>query len=109
MPRTQITVNSLTRAGVAPVTEVAADATNFNFVVNDGKTWLEVTNSGGNTETVTLRVKGTVDGQAVTPKVVSLATTVKRKIGPFPVALYGPQVEFDCSHAGITVAAYRLP
>lgn len=108
MPATAITVNTITRAGAAPVTEAAGDNTNGNSFTNNGATWLEVTNGGGSAGTVTVAFPQKVDGQTVPVKSYSLAAAAKARIGPFPPAVYGNTVVFTPSAATITVAAYQL-
>jgi hypothetical protein len=108
MVATPINVNTITRAGSAPVTEAAGDNTNGNSFPNNGATWLEVTNGGGSAATITVSYPNKVDGQTVPVKSFSLAAAAKSRIGPFPPAIYGNTVTVTPSAATVTVAAYQL-
>jgi hypothetical protein len=108
MVATAITVNTITRAGSAPVTEAAGDNTNGNSFPNNGATWLECTNGGGSAATVTVAYPAKVDGQTVPAKSYSLAASAKARIGPFPPAIYGNTVVVTASASSVTIAAYQL-
>ncbi|WP_435209593.1 hypothetical protein [Streptomyces sp. bgisy034] len=108
MPRVAIPVTQITRAGVAPGTEVNGDATNNHTVANNGRMFLEVRNSGAVSRTVTFRFPGVVDGQSVTPRAVSLAAAAIRRFGPFPTGDYGNQLQVDVDNAELKLTAYGL-
>lgn len=110
MATTAIPVNKVTIAGLTPVTEVAADNVNGNHIAaNDGSNvWLEVTNGGGASATVTLVTSATVGGRAVTDDVITIAAAGKRMIGPFPTDLFGAQPVIQCSASTVTVVAYMV-
>lgn len=108
MPATPITVNTITRAGAAPVAEAAGDNTNGNSFANNGATWIEATNGGGSAATITVAYPGKVDGQTVPAKSYSLAAAAKARIGPFPPAVYGNTVTVTPSAASVTLVAYQL-
>jgi hypothetical protein len=108
MPTTPIPVNSISRGGIAPQTEAAGDNVNGNTFANNGATWLEVTNGGGSSGTVTVGYPGKVDGQSIPAKSYTLAAAAKRRIGPFPIALFGTAPVVQPSAATITIAAYQL-
>lgn len=108
MARVVIPVTEITKAGIAPATEVNGDATNNHYFANDSRTFLVVRNGGASTRTLTVKFAATVDGQAVTSRTYSLATTVTRFIGPFETGPYGTTVNVDVDHADIKLVAYRL-
>ncbi len=109
MPATPIQVNTINRGGLTPVTEAAGDTANGMSIANSGAVWLEVSNTAGTAGTVTVAYPGLVDGQTVPAKSYSIpATTGKKRIGPFPVALFGNTVTITPSAATITVSAYQL-
>lgn len=109
MPRVAIPVTQITRSGVAPATEVNGDATNNHSVVNDGNVWLEVRNSGTTVpRTVSARFDSTIDGQTVPAKTWTIATEATRRIGPFPVRLYGDTLLVDVDNAELKLTAYKL-
>lgn len=108
MAATPLTVNTISRGGITPVTEAAGDNTNGNSFPNNGLCWLEATNGGGSAGTVTVTYPNKVDGQTVPAKSYSLAASAKSRIGPFPVALFGSTVVVTPSAATITLAVYQL-
>lgn len=109
MPRLNLAVTNLSRAGIADATEVNGDSVNNHVVANDGRMWVEVRNAdASNPHTLTVRFPGVVDGQSVTPKTYSIAATVKRRIGPFPPADYGSALQVDVDSAQLKLTAYHL-
>jgi hypothetical protein len=107
--RTNVPVTQITRAGVAPGTEVNGDPTNNHVVANNGKMFLEVRNSGSTVaRTVTFRFPGLVDGQSVTPRAVSIPTSASRRFGPFPTDAYSSLLQVDVDNAELKLAAYGL-
>jgi hypothetical protein len=108
MVATPLSVTSIGRGGIVPATEAAGDNTNGNVFPNNGAIWLEVTNGGGSAGTITVAYASKVDGQTVPAKSYSLAASAKRRIGPFPVTLFGTNVVVTPSAATITIAAYQL-
>ncbi len=108
MPRVNVPVTDITRAGITPATEVNGDATNQHSFANDGATWLEVRNGGASPRTLTLVIGTTVDGNAVTNPTVALAASALKKVGPFPVGIYGTTMSVNVDHADIKLTAYRL-
>ncbi len=109
MPRVNVPVTDVTRAGILPATEVNGDATNQHSFSNDGSTWLEVRNGGASPRTLTL-VIGVAgpDGATVTNPTVALAASALKKVGPFPVGIYGTTMSVNVDHADIKLTAYRL-
>ena len=108
MPRVAVPVTEVTRAGILPATEVNGDPTNNHYIPNDGATWLEVRNAGASSRTLTKVVNVTVDGNAVTNPTVALAASALKKVGPFPIGVYGSTFNFNVDHADIKITAYRL-
>lgn len=108
MPRVAVPVTQITRAGVAAPAETNGDPVNNHSVPNNGRMFLEVRNSGSVSRTVTFRFPGVVDGQAVTPRAVSLAAAAIRRFGPFPTGDYGSQLLVDVDNAELKLTAYGL-
>lgn len=109
MPRVAIPVTQITRAGVAPATEVNGDPTNNHAVDNDGGMWIEARNSGTTTaRTVSARFSHTVDGVTVDAKTWSIPSSATRRIGPFPTRLYGTSLQLDVDNAELKLSAYHL-
>lgn len=91
MPRVEIPVQVLSRAGVeigSGGAEVTGDTTNQHFFNNSGSEFLVVRNSGGAEYDVTIITGATVDGQAVADRVVSVPAGDHVLIGPFPETVY---------------------
>lgn len=111
MPRVNVPVNSVSRAG-KHLTDAgtSGDATNDHEFVNDGNTLIRVKNTNASPCTVELVIARTVDGQVPAVRTVTVAaTTGDTLIGPFPVADYGSVVQFNINNAtGVTVYAYSL-
>lgn len=109
MPRVAVPVTQITRAGVAPGTETNGDATNNHTIPNNGRMFVEVRNSGSTVaRTVTFRFPGVVDGQAVTPRAVSIPISSTRRFGPFPTGDYGGALQVDVDNAELKLTAYGL-
>jgi hypothetical protein len=83
-----LTVTSISRAGVAANPTAATSGAGGDEFANDGHTFIEVVNGGGGSITVTLDIKVTVDGNAVTDRTVTVAAGARKRIGPFPTAFY---------------------
>lgn len=109
MPRVNVPVTAISRAGVAAPTEVTGDATNNHVVQNDGRMVLLVRNSGSTVaRTVTLRLAPMHDGQGVTPRTVSIAQSTSRYIGPFPTGDYGSLLQVDVDNAELKLLAFGI-
>lgn len=109
MARTNVPVTPITRTGIAPATEVTGDPTNNHVLVNDGATFIVARNAHATVaQTVTVNFGYMVDGQAITPRVYSIAATATKWMGPFPVAQYGAQLNHDVSTTDIKLTAYKL-
>lgn len=111
MPRTNIPVNITDRAGLDPSgLEVTADATNDHSMANDGNTLLLIRNSNaGAPSTATFVIPGTVDGQTVANKTltVSAGVTQSRIVGPFPTNTYGGTLNIDVADTNLRFVAFR--
>lgn len=112
MARTALTVQTISRSGLAP-SYSNGDATNDHQFLNDGKTFVHVKNGGGSSITVTIQTPGSVDGLAVADRDVTVANGAEKMIGPFPTATYnqsGGLVYLDLSaDTSVTLAAFKLP
>lgn len=112
MPRTAVALQELTSAGVqnagAGATEPAADTTNGNFVVNDGRVFIQARASTANARTITFLTSGTVDGQAIGDRVVNISASTTKIIGPFPVSIYSQTLEFDASNVDVLLVPLHV-
>ena len=119
MARTELTLQTTTRAGIAPTYTAA---TVDGFAVNNEyyRVILHVKNGNASPCTVTVQTPGTVDGLAIPDlTVVVPATTGDKMIGPFPGAVYNVDdsattgvkkaliVTFSVQ-ASVTVAAFKV-
>lgn len=110
MPRTAVAVTQLDRVnGVATAAFASSDVVNGNTVPNDGRVWIELSNTDAASQTCTVFPARTVDGQSVAGVLHTLAAAAVKRFGPFPVADYSGQLAITCSSANLKVAAYRLP
>lgn len=108
MARTAVPVTSFTRAGALVPTGVPGDATNGHAVENGESMGLVVTNTGATSHSLTINLSRTVDGQAVSPRVIPIAAGETRAFGPFSPADYGTSLLVDVDHAELTLRAYRM-
>lgn len=110
MPRVSVPVTIISKAGVAPAAETNGDPVNNHTVANDGRTVLLVRNANGAAvaRTLTVRLAGTRDGQAITPRTYSIPAAASRYIGPFDTTNYGSSVQVDVDNAELKLSAYRL-
>lgn len=109
MPRVNVPVTQITRAGVAAPAETNGDATNNHVISNNGRVILLVRNSGSTVaRTVTLRLPGLTDGQAITPRTVSVPISTSRYIGPFPTDDYGTSLQIDVDNSELKLLAFGI-
>lgn len=103
------TVQAADRAGVVPTQNAVAASDQFP---NDGHTMLWIENGSGSPLTVTIVTPGTIDGQAVSDRDVTIADGAIKVIGPFPRNVYNDSdglvtVEFD-ETTSVTAAAISV-
>lgn len=108
MAATPVTVTTITRTGIAPAAFVNSDNVNGNSVANDGRTWIEVSNTDTGPHTVAVTVAREVDGQTVTPVSHSVVAGAQLRLGPFPIEDYGNVVTVTTNAALLKIAAYNL-
>lgn len=107
MATTDVPVQTITEGGLTPAAAVSGDNTNGNSFVNTGVQWVEWTNTGGSTGTVTVAFGYTVKGQTIPAKSYSIAAAAVMRIGPFDPAVYGSSVVMTPSAATIKPAAFQ--
>jgi hypothetical protein len=110
MPRQTLPVTAITKAGVAVPAETTGVPADNHLLPNDGKTFLLVRNANGaaTARTLTVRLQGSIDGQAITPKTFSIPAAASRYIGPFDTTRYGTSVQIDVDNAELRLIALRL-
>lgn len=113
MARSNIPVNLIGRdTGVlnSAITPVTGDSTNNHQLTNNGACWIEAKNTNGSSisHNVTVRISETVDGQAVSSKVYAVPAGDTRRIGPFPVKVYGTLVQIDVNSNEFSLTSWQL-
>lgn len=114
MPRTAIPVQTLSRAGVAPLTQTNSDASNGMVVAhNDGRIFIEVVSTDAGSQTVGFAIPGLVDGEPVDDKVVTVAAGATLLEGPWPRRTYNQDDQSLHINPSINTTlkfrAYKLP
>ena len=106
MARTALTVVQASRGGVASPVAANGDSSNGHVVKNTGRTIVTVNNAdGSNPHTVTFVIPGTVDGQAVADRTVSIPASASREFGQFPTEIYGGQMAIDVDSSQLKLSA----
>lgn len=110
MARASITTVRLTRtAFTVDPTPTTLDSVNGNYAVNDGATFLQLTNGAVVSRDVTVLVPEDVDADLpVTPRTYTLSAGQTGKTGIFPRETYGSQLLVDVSGASVTVIAFSV-
>lgn len=105
--RTQIAVASVSHFALAVPTAKACDATNGNYIINDGATNLHFASTSGSNQTITVTLPAGADvNLTVGPRVIVIpANLVGGDTGFWPISLYGNQLLFTSNSALVTVYA----
>lgn len=103
-------IDRVTGLDRSTIDETDGDAVNNHTMANDGQTWIEVRNSNGasTARVLTVRLPGTKDGQAYTPKTYSIAAGKTISLGPWPADIYGGDVLMDVAHAELKLASFSF-
>lgn len=103
-----LTVQTVDRAGLVGDPTVAAAGGGDNWA-NTGAEIFVVKNGGGGSINVTLDIQSTVDGQAVTDRVVAVAAGVTKFMGPFPTANYNDgNGRMNVTYSGVTTVTVMV-
>ena len=103
MPRTSVTTQQVTRAGLNPSLPAP---TASGDVVDCGQLALWVINGSGASITVTVQATAQVDGLDVADLVVPVLAAGQRLIGPFPARTFGqPSGSADAGRAYVDYSA----
>lgn len=113
MADVDLTVQDVSRSGVAPSYTSPLGIANTYHVPNNGRMVLHFKKTGAGACTVTITTPGTVDGLAVADRTVVVPElTGDVMIGPFPPATYNDadhEIRFTVSEVtGLSVAALRI-
>jgi hypothetical protein len=82
-----LSVQTIALAGITPT--YAAVAAGGDVFANDGSTYVEIVNSSGaNSYTITFTTPATYQGVAVADPTVTVGTSTRKKIGPFPPSAF---------------------
>lgn len=85
--RTEITVDTMSTAGIVIATDAGiADGHKFSNALGD--VFLYVTNSDVGAHNITIQTPGTVEGEPIAERVVSIGASAIVLIGPFTRAVY---------------------
>lgn len=86
---------------------LAAVAASDTFT-NNGSQWIEVANASGGSINVTISA-GTYKTEDIADRVVAVANGARKKIGPFPVDIFGTTVTVVCSATtSVTIGVFQL-
>lgn len=111
MARTQITVESVSRSGLAPTnTTVITDGHKF---LNDGQLTVLRIKTAGTGLTLTVQIAKTVDGKTVTNPTYVIGTNAELVIGPFPAEIYNQAdgmvyIDYSATPAGASVSVMKV-
>jgi hypothetical protein len=106
MPRLDMPVTTITRAGVAPPAEVVGDPANNHQFANDGETFLIVRNAGATVaRVVSVVFSRSVDGFVPAPRTVSVPVGATRYLGTYPPVDYGSTVAVNVDNAELRLTA----
>jgi len=82
-----LSAQTIVVTGLAP--SFAAVAAGGDEFPNDGNTYVEIINSSGaNSYTITFTTPATFEGVAVDNPTVTIGTSARKKIGPFPIRAF---------------------
>lgn len=102
-PISPVTVSRFATITATSPSVTAADTTNGNLSPNDGYSLLEMTNASGVSRTVTLVIPGGVDDDLLAPnRVYTMASNGVYFAGVFPISVYGAQLLYTASGAGVS-------
>lgn len=106
MARVVLTRTRPTRAGVAATAEADGNTVDGHVVTNTGRTLVVVRNAdAGGAHSVTFILPGTVDGQAVTDRTVSIPASSSRTFGGFTPEWYSGQLAIDVDSTQLKLTA----
>jgi hypothetical protein len=99
----------VSRAGVLLPAETNGDPLNHHVINNDGNVIIVARNSGAVNRHLTIRFRGAVDGQGITPKVHPIAAGATRVYGTYDTTNYGTAMEIDVDNAEVKLYTLRIP
>lgn len=107
---TTLTPQPIALAGLTPV--YAAAGGSGDAFQNTGDQYVEVVNGGAVQTTVTVVTPATVGGMAIADLTVTVGAGARKKIGPFPPAVFNDangQVSVTCSPTtDVTLGVFKL-
>jgi hypothetical protein len=107
MPRTQITTTVPARTGTAWPSATACDVANGNYTKNNGHVFIYADNTGGAPYTLDFTVQQKVDGITPDFSAVSITNGTQKIFGPFPVAIYGDELQYNGENAAVEIIAIQ--
>lgn len=110
--RTEVPITYVSRFGVVSSTSPApkvADLANGNVSLNDGYTWLELTNTSGASRTVTLFVTQGFDADLlISNRTYTMPANGVYYTGVYPISFYGSYLLYTASGAGVSFRAISM-
>jgi hypothetical protein len=107
----EITVQSITTAGLTPVAGVAAGASG-DTLLNNGRTYIEIVDTGTSAPDVTISSQVQCDQGFTHDVTVSISAGSSKLIGPFPANRFNDSdqmITVTCvPYADVTIAAFSL-
>lgn len=101
-----LTTSSVVAAGLTDTLAAVGASDTFT---NTGSEWIEVSNGSGGSINVTVTASQTFLGETITNRVVAVGNGARKKIGPFPPAVFGTTVTVTCSAtSSVTIGVFKL-
>lgn len=101
-----LTTSSVVAAGLTDTLAAVAASDTFT---NSGSEWIEVANASGGSINVTITASQTYLGETITSRVVAVGNGARKKIGPFPVAIFGTTTTVTCSAtSSVTIGVFKV-
>jgi hypothetical protein len=116
LARSEIAVTEIVRAGVTPISQTTANATDDHYVANTGDVFLEVVSTDAGEQTVTIVANPDLssDGLTVSDLVLTVGAGVTKLFGPFRTRTFKQAADSDRMYVNPSVSttlkfrAYRL-
>lgn len=117
MARSQIPITDIARAGIAPPSQVTADATNKHYVDSQaGDVFLEIISTDGSSQSVVVEANPALsnDGLTVSNLTLTIPAGATRLCGPFRKTSFRQSADLDRMYVNPSVSttlqfrAYRL-
>lgn len=105
MARASIPTAAPSRDGVALASEQTGDSSNGHVITNTGRTLIIIRNADTSDHTATFVIPGTVDGQAIADRTVTVPASSSRVYGKFSTSVYGRTLAVNVSSSQLKLSA----